>query len=136
MDTDKLYFDNQTFIETVMTANDKKYVFQENTTLTQSKGVTSIDTCKVGTVSNAPSGKAIQNDAVFKKAFLVLSIKGEERINRIPFYKLDPTQNNGRTFSFTKPVIIDFQKSFIELPDTVSNVVNEVMLLNFYYLKD
>lgn len=129
----KVAFTNHTNLEVNIVVAAQKFVFGENDTL-RDKRIKAIDTFKVADVAVSPLGKALINATVFGKAYLVLSIEGQERINRIPLSALAPTVNNGKRFNFPgKGVVIDWAKSFIELPNTTGQVLTESFLFNVYY---
>lgn len=129
----RVAFTHHTNLEVNITTAKQKFVFGENDTL-RDKKVKAIDVFKVADVSVSPLGNALINATVFNKSYLVLVIDGKENVNRIPLAALAPTVNNGKRFNFPgKGVVIDWAKSYIELPNTTSQVVGESFLFNVYY---
>lgn len=129
----KTNFTNHTNLEINIAAVATKFPLKENDTL-RGKKVTSIDTFKVADVAVSPLIKALVNATVFNKSYLVLNISGEDRINRLPLAALCPTINNGKRFTFPGDgVVIDWAKSYIEVPSTAGMVADESYLFNVYY---
>jgi len=120
------------YVETVEVPTDSasklRFYFGEQPTL-RDKRIINIYTYLVANVSKAPSGKALANDAVINRSFLVLVSKNSEVINRLPLYQL-----TGKVY-YTRPLVIDrtveWPKSYIEL-SAKDATATETFLFNFY----
>ena len=118
-------------VELVIKTATGKHTFSEIDSL-RGRKIKVIDISRIANCTHTPSGKAIVNETVFKKSFLVLSVKGSEAINRLPLSALDPGSNAGHRIQFDD-VLIDWVKSFVEIPELTGVVINEAFLFNVYF---
>lgn len=96
------------------------------------KRIKQIDIPQVGKLSVTPTGKAVVNDTVYKKAYLVLSVDGNEKINRLPLLALNPYEVGGNRIELAD-LNVNWPKSYIEVGSLDGLVLNEAFLLTVYF---
>lgn len=83
----------------------------------------------------SPNGYAETQSDVYKKAYLTLrTIKGIEIISNIPLIEINYYNQNSPNYINWNDEIIDFDKSYIQVPDTSNLVLNSAFVFNFHYL--
>jgi hypothetical protein len=116
---------------TVDNVNKTKFSFPENAFLRGQK-IKGIDIPQVSEITVTPTGKALVNATVYNKSFLVLSVGGNEKINRIPLKSLDPFVSYGGRLPLND-LEIDWTKSYIEVGSVAGLVLNEAFFMNILF---
>jgi len=106
-----------------------KFYFKEQPNL-RNKRILHIHAMKAMYITHSPSNLPLVNSAVFNNAFLVLVSKGKEIINRIPLVILVPLYHGLGAVLFD--LIIDFPRSYIEIPSIANLSAEETFLFTFY----
>ena len=115
----------------VLNTSKTRFYFSDYTNL-RCKKIKNIDIPSVADVTVSPTGKNVINATVYAKSFLVLSIEGREKVNRIPLKSLNPYSNYGRRIDLSD-LPVDWTKSYIEVGSIESLALNEVFYLNVFY---
>jgi hypothetical protein len=126
-------FDRIELFEVQITGSGLKWPIGDKDNLRNAK-VNAIMIHKVGEVSIAPSGRAVLADADFKKAYVTLSIGGEESIDSIPLTVFNTSDNDGRLFVFKTPKKISWEKSHFDFASAAS-VTNSSIVVTVFYEK-
>ncbi len=114
----------------INSTNQTKFYFPELPNL-RDKLIERIDTYYVSSISESPEDRALCNNTVMFKAFLVLVSKGNEVINRIPLNNILITATLFNSFPLN--LVIDYTKSYIEIANTASLSASESFIFTFYF---
>jgi hypothetical protein len=117
----------------VTSAGVQDFSLSDDEVLRDAKKIIAIEAYKVGTVTNTPKGRAVVNDTVFNKSFLVISTgASDEVLSGIPLADLNRAGNNGQLFYVDIPPISP-SKCKIHVASTASLSASETFLLGFHY---
>lgn len=97
------------------------------------RGVKIVGLCTypVSVVAKTNLNNDVVNSTVFNKSFLTISYKNKEWLNAIPLQYLVPSNVNNFTLADFEDV--DWQKSYVEIPNNSGLVADEAYLFSFYY---
>lgn len=101
--------------------------------------IVGVQSFKIDDVAILPvSGNANVSNVVFNKSFLTLQDSDSVQfVERIPLKSLDKIANAGERY-LTNYQIVNFENSFIELPETTGQALNTgyFLTIDYVYLRD
>lgn len=114
-----------------------EFTFPQNLSTIEKGRIVAIAAYNATTASLSPNNKAVVNNTVFSKAYLILrdSEKGRDDINKFPLIDLVRSANNGQ-FVMLDGSKFDFSQSKIVIPSAVGLALNEVFMFQVIYIPD
>jgi hypothetical protein len=117
----------------VSSTSQQDFSLKDEEVLRDAKRIIAIEAYKVGTLALSPTGRAVVNDTVFKKSFLIIgTADSDEVLNKIPLSDLSRADNNGQLFYVDIPPVAP-SKCSIKVATVATLSASESFVLAFHY---
>jgi len=122
----------KSYIVAVKLAQRAQNVFP-NSSFLDSKKIQGIQVLNSSQTTLSPDGSTVANADMTAQGFLNLTSQGVQIVDNMPLQLLIPSSNAGQVREFEN-LKIDTSKCYLFFPNSSAITVDEVILLNFFYI--